>query len=100
MDALETVYIIVGFILGIALIIGIFYFIYYIVKRIYLDIKDCNTYRDYWKKYFEEKYNDSIEKAKNEYELQLRSKSEGCFIHFYEEEMKKKREENQNGNQV
>lgn len=100
MDALETVYIIVGFILGIALIIGIFYFIYYIIKLIYLDIKDCNTYRDYWKKYFEEEYNDSIKKVKNEYELQLRIKSKEYFKQFYEEEMKKKREENQNGNQV
>lgn len=94
------VYIIVGFILGIALIIGILSLIYYVVKRVYLDIKDCNSYHSYWKKYFEEKYNDSIEKAKNEYELQLRSKSEEFFRQFYEEEMKKKREENQNGNQV
>lgn len=49
MDALKIMYIIVGFILGIALIIGILSLIYYVVKRVYLDVKDCNTYHSYWK---------------------------------------------------
>lgn len=98
MNMLEKLYVIVGIILGIALILCIIAGIYYLIKIVYLDIKAAEDYREYFRKIFKEKYEDDIKKVKDEYERSLKSKSEEYFRKFYEEDKKKRLEENQNGN--
>lgn len=98
MNVLEKLYIIVGIILGIGLILCIITGIYYLIKTVYLDIKTAEDYREYFRKFFKEKYEDDIKKVKDEYDRSLRSKSEEWFRKFYEEDKKKRLEANQNGN--
>lgn len=98
MNVLEKLYITVGIILGIALIIGIFALVYYIIKTVYLDVKESKDWNERYRNLYEEKYEAGIKRAKDDYERSLRLKSEEYFRKFYEEDKKKKAEENQNGN--
>lgn len=98
MNVLEKLYIIVGIILGIALIIGTFVIVYYIIRLVYLDIKEAENWNEHYRNLYKEKYEADIKRAKDDYERLLRQKSEEYFRKFYEEDKKKKAEENQNGN--
>lgn len=98
MNVLEKLYIIVGIIVGIALIIGIFAIVYYIIRTVYLDIKEAENWNEHYRNLYKEKYEADIKRVKDDYERSLRQKSEEYFRKFYEEDKKKKAEENQNGN--
>lgn len=99
MNILEKLYIIVGIVIGIALILGIFAIVYYIIKTVYLDIKDAKHYKEYFRNIYDDICEQKIKKVKDEYDRSLKSKSEEYFRKFYEEDKKKRlEEENQNGN--
>lgn len=101
MNALEKLYILVGIIFGIGMILGIIALIYYLIKTVYLDIKGAKDYKEYFRNLYDDECEQKIKKAKDEYDRSLKSKSEEYFRKFYEEDKKKRlEEENQNGNQI
>ena len=100
MNILEKLYIVVGIVIGIGLILGAIALIYYLIKKVYLDIKEAEDWNERYRNLYKEKYEADVKKAKDDYERSLRLKSEEYFRKFYEEDKKKKAEENQNGNQV
>ena len=99
MNVLEKFYIIVGIIIGIAIILGIIALIYYLIKTVYLDIKGAKHYEEYFRNKYDAICEQKLNKAKDEYDRSLKLKSEEYFRKFYEEDKKKRLEkENQNGN--
>lgn len=99
MHILEITFYIVGIFVGIALIVGAQWIIYFLIKYVYLDIKEAKNYGEYYKKLYQSKYESEIEVVRNDYERLLKSRSEEYFRKFYEEDKKKRlEEENQNGN--
>ena len=95
---LEILFHIVAVIGCIALIIGIIALVYYICKVVYLDIKGAEEYKEYFRNLYKSKYEEDIDKAKKDYDYSLKCRSEEYFRKFYEEDKKKRLEENQNGN--
>lgn len=100
MNILEKLYIIVGIVIGIGLILGVVTLIYYLIKTVYLDIKEAEDWNERYRNLYKEKCEADAKRAKDDYERLLRLKSEEYFRKFYEEDKKKKVEENQNGNKV
>ena len=81
----------------IALMIAGLALLYFIIKYVFLDIKGAEDYRDYYKNYYSSQYNDEIKRLNQWHENQLREKSKEYFKQFYDDEMAKKKED-QNGN--
>lgn len=93
-NTLKYLYYCVGIFVGIALIMGILVLLYYLFKVVYLDIKGAEEYKDYYYKYFQKLYERECDKNKKDYETQLTIKSKEYFKEFYDEEMKKKEDQN------
>ena len=96
-NVLKYVYYFVGIVIGIGLIIAAMVLLYYLIKAVYLDIKCARDYDEYYSAFYKKLYDMNYEKLKDEYEFKLTSKSKEYFKQFYEEEITKKKEE-QNGN--
>ena len=78
----------------IALMIAGLALLYFIIKYVFLDIKGAEDYREYYDDYYSSRYDDEVKRLNQWYENQLREKSKEYFKQFYNEEMAKKKEEN------